>query len=191
MKKLLVIVALLSFTVSTFTKAQSVVAKREFNNTLKAYFEAKNALAKDNAVLASESVKGLIKNIDEFPVKTLSAEQQVLWKDEAAAIKKAALAISTEKALKAANLTIEDIDAVELNEAFASQSVAIKKELGLNPDILNVNGGAIALGHPLGCTGTKLTVQLLDEMRRRGNKYGMVSMCVGTGQGAASIFELL
>ena len=95
------------------------------------------------------------------------------------------------KALKQAGLTLNDIDLIELNEAFASQSVAIKKELGLNPDILNVNGGAIALGHPLGCTGTKLTVQLLDEMRRRGNKYGMVSMCVGTGQGAASIFELL
>lgn len=96
------------------------------------------------------------------------------------------------KALKQAGLTLKDIDLIELNEAFASQSVAIKKELGLNPDILNVNGGAIALGHPLGCTGTKLTVQLLDEMRQRGNmKYGMVSMCVGTGQGAASIFELL
>ena len=79
-----------------------------------------------------------------------------------------------------------------MNEAFASQSVALKKELNLNPDILNVNGGAIALGHPLGCTGTKLTVQLLDEMKKRGNmKYGMVTMCVGTGQGAASIFELL
>lgn len=95
------------------------------------------------------------------------------------------------KALKQAGLELKDIDLIELNEAFASQSVAIKKELGLNPDILNVNGGAIALGHPLGCTGTKLTVQLLDEMRRRGKKYGMVSMCVGTGQGAASIFELL
>ncbi|MBH1959468.1 MAG: acetyl-CoA C-acyltransferase [Flavobacteriia bacterium] len=95
------------------------------------------------------------------------------------------------KALKQAGLELKDIDLIELNEAFASQSVAIKKELNLNPDILNVNGGAIALGHPLGCTGTKLTVQLLDEMRRRGNKYGMVSMCVGTGQGAASIFELL
>ena len=95
------------------------------------------------------------------------------------------------KALKQAGLELKDIELVELNEAFASQSVAIKKELGLNPDILNVNGGAIALGHPLGCTGTKLTVQLLDEMRKRGNKYGMVSMCVGTGQGAASIFELL
>ncbi|WP_337085542.1 acetyl-CoA C-acyltransferase [Elizabethkingia anophelis] len=95
------------------------------------------------------------------------------------------------KALKQAGLSLNDIDLIELNEAFASQSVAIKKELGLNPDILNVNGGAIALGHPLGCTGTKLTVQLLDEMRKRGNKYGLVSMCVGTGQGAASVFELL
>ncbi|MDQ0594352.1 acetyl-CoA acyltransferase [Chryseobacterium ginsenosidimutans] len=95
------------------------------------------------------------------------------------------------KALKQAGLELKDIDLIELNEAFASQSVAIKKELNLNPDILNVNGGAIAMGHPLGCTGTKLTVQLLDEMRKRGNKYGMVSMCVGTGQGAASIFELL
>ena len=96
------------------------------------------------------------------------------------------------KALKQAGLELKDIDLIELNEAFASQSVALKKELELNPDILNVNGGAIALGHPLGCTGTKLTVQLLDEMKKRGNmKYGMVSMCVGTGQGAASIFELL
>ncbi|MCU7613629.1 acetyl-CoA C-acyltransferase [Chryseobacterium sp. GMJ5] len=95
------------------------------------------------------------------------------------------------KALKQAGLELKDIELIELNEAFASQSVAIKKELDLNTEILNVNGGAIALGHPLGCTGTKLTVQLLDEMRKRGNKYGMVSMCVGTGQGAASIFELL
>ncbi len=95
------------------------------------------------------------------------------------------------KALKQAGLELKDIELIELNEAFASQSVAIQKELDLNPEILNVNGGAIALGHPLGCTGTKLTVQLLDEMRRRGNKYGMVTMCVGTGQGAASIFELL
>ena len=95
------------------------------------------------------------------------------------------------KALKQAGLELKDIELIELNEAFASQSVAIKKELDINPEILNVNGGAIALGHPLGCTGTKLTVQLIDEMRKRGNKYGMVSMCVGTGQGAASIIELL
>ncbi|VDH04537.1 thiolase family protein [Bergeyella zoohelcum] len=95
------------------------------------------------------------------------------------------------KALKQAGLTLNDIELIELNEAFASQSVAIRKELDLNPEILNVNGGAIALGHPLGCTGTKLTVQLIDEMKRRGNKYGMVTMCVGTGQGAASIFEIM
>lgn len=95
------------------------------------------------------------------------------------------------KALKQAGMQLKDIELIELNEAFASQSVAIQKELDLNKEILNVNGGAIALGHPLGCTGTKLTVQLLDEMKKRGNKYGMVTMCVGTGQGAASIFELL
>ncbi len=95
------------------------------------------------------------------------------------------------KALKQAGMQLKDIELIEMNEAFASQSVAIQKELHLNKEILNVNGGAIALGHPLGCTGTKLTVQLLDEMKKRGNKYGMVTMCVGTGQGAASIFELL
>lgn len=95
------------------------------------------------------------------------------------------------KALKQAGLQLKDIDLIELNEAFASQSLAVIRELGLNPDIVNVNGGAIALGHPLGCTGAKLSVQLFDEMKRRGNKYGMVTMCVGTGQGAAGIFELL
>lgn len=95
------------------------------------------------------------------------------------------------KALEQAGLKQSDIDLIELNEAFASQSLAIVRGLELNPDIVNVNGGAIALGHPLGCTGTKLTVQLLDEMKQRKSKYGIVSMCVGTGQGAASVFELL
>lgn len=95
------------------------------------------------------------------------------------------------KALKQAGLELKDIDLVELNEAFASQSLAVIRELGLNPDIVNVNGGAIALGHPLGCTGAKLSVQLFDEMKRRGNKYGIVSMCVGTGQGSAGIYEVL
>ncbi|CAM3332672.1 acetyl-CoA C-acyltransferase [Empedobacter falsenii] len=95
------------------------------------------------------------------------------------------------KALEQAGLKQEDIQLIELNEAFASQSVAIMRELNLNPDIVNVNGGAIALGHPLGCSGTKLTVQLLHEMEARKAKYGMVTMCVGTGQGAASIFEYL
>ena len=95
------------------------------------------------------------------------------------------------KALKQAGLTINDIDLIELNEAFASQSLAVVRELGLNPEIVNVNGGAIALGHPLGCTGAKLSVQLFDEMKRRGSKYGIVSMCVGTGQGSAGIYEIL
>jgi len=97
------------------------------------------------------------------------------------------------KALKQAGLQQEDIELIELNEAFASQSLAVIRELGLNSDIVNVNGGAISLGHPLGCTGAKLSVQLFDEMRKREmkGKYGMVTMCVGTGQGAAGIFEFL
>lgn len=95
------------------------------------------------------------------------------------------------KALKQAGMKQEDIELIELNEAFASQSLAVIRTLGLNPDIINVYGGAIALGHPLGCTGAKLSVQLFDEMKKRDNKYGMVTMCVGTGQGAAGIFERL
>ena len=95
------------------------------------------------------------------------------------------------KALKQANLKLNNIDLIELNEAFASQSLAVIKILGINPLKINVNGGAIALGHPLGCTGTKLTVQIINEMKRRKKKYGMVTMCVGTGQGAAGIFELV
>lgn len=97
------------------------------------------------------------------------------------------------KALKQAGLKQEDIELIELNEAFASQSLAVIRELNLDADIINVNGGAIALGHPLGCTGAKLSVQLFDEMRKREmkGKYGMVTMCVGTGQGAAGIYEFL
>jgi acetyl-CoA acyltransferase len=95
------------------------------------------------------------------------------------------------KALKQAGLSLNDIGLIELNEAFASQSLAVIRTLELNPEIVNVNGGAIALGHPLGCTGAKLSVQLFDEMRRRGEKYGIVSMCVGTGQGSAGVFELV
>jgi acetyl-CoA acyltransferase len=95
------------------------------------------------------------------------------------------------RAIERAGLQLKDIELIELNEAFASQSVAIVKHLGINPDIVNVNGGAIALGHPLGCTGAKLSVQLFNEMRRRNQKYGIVSMCVGTGQGAAGVYELL
>lgn len=95
------------------------------------------------------------------------------------------------KSLKQAGLKMNDIQLIELNEAFASQSIAVINELKLDKDIVNVNGGAIALGHPLGCSGAKLSVQLFDEMKQRKLKYGMVTMCVGTGQGAAGIFEIL
>jgi len=95
------------------------------------------------------------------------------------------------KALKLAGLTLDQIDVVELNEAFAAQVIACLRELPIDPDRLNVNGGAIALGHPLGCTGAKLTTTLLHEMRRRNARYGLVSMCVGGGMGAAGIFERL
>lgn len=95
------------------------------------------------------------------------------------------------KALEAANLKLDDIDLIELNEAFASQSLAVIREAGLNPDIVNVNGGAIALGHPLGCTGAKLSTQILNELKRRNQKYGMVTACVGGGQGIAGIYEMM
>jgi acetyl-CoA acyltransferase len=94
-------------------------------------------------------------------------------------------------AVKMAGLQMNDIDLFELNEAFASQSLAVIKETGVNPDIVNVNGGAIALGHPLGCTGAKLSVQIMNELKRRNGKYGVVTMCIGTGQGAAGVIEMM
>lgn len=95
------------------------------------------------------------------------------------------------KVLERTGLTLDDIDIIELNEAFASQSLAVIRELELDPEKVNVNGGAIALGHPLGCTGAKLTVQIVNEMKRRNSRYGMVTMCIGGGMGAAGIFENL
>lgn len=99
--------------------------------------------------------------------------------------------VAIPKALKQADLKLDDIDAIELNEAFAAQALAVIQEAHLNPDIVNVNGGAVALGHPLGCTGAKLSTQLFNEMRRRNQKYGLVTACVGGGQGIAGIYELL
>lgn len=95
------------------------------------------------------------------------------------------------RALRAAGKKLSGMDLVELNEAFAAQSLAVMRELDMDPEKVNVNGGAIALGHPLGCTGAKLSVQLFGELKRRGGKYGLVTMCVGTGQGAAGVFERL
>lgn len=95
------------------------------------------------------------------------------------------------KALKLAGLSLSDIGVIELNEAFASQSIQVIRELGLNEEIVNINGGAIALGHPLGCTGSKLTLTAIHEMKRRGAQFGLVTMCIGGGMGAAGVFELL
>ena len=95
------------------------------------------------------------------------------------------------KAIKQAGLTYDDISLYELNEAFASQSIAVIRETGIDPEIVNVNGGALALGHPLGCTGAKLTVQMMHELKRRNKKYGIVTMCIGTGQGAAGVIEMV
>jgi len=99
--------------------------------------------------------------------------------------------VAIPKALKQAGISLNDVDLIELNEAFAVQALAVIKETGLNPDIVNVNGGAIALGHPLGCTGAKLSIQIINELRRRNQKYGMVTACVGGGQGIAGIIERL
>jgi acetyl-CoA acyltransferase len=99
--------------------------------------------------------------------------------------------VAVPKALKLAGLELSDIGLIELNEAFASQSIQVIRELGLDEEKVNVNGGAIALGHPLGCTGTKLTLTLLHEMKRRNEQFGIVTMCIGGGMGAAGVFELL
>ncbi|WP_289138223.1 acetyl-CoA C-acetyltransferase [uncultured Brevibacillus sp.] len=99
--------------------------------------------------------------------------------------------VAVPKALKLAGIGIEDVDLFELNEAFASQAIAVIRELGLDPEKVNVNGGAIAMGHPMGCTGAKLTISILNELKRRGGKYGVVTMCVGGGMGAAGVFEMI
>ena len=101
------------------------------------------------------------------------------------------MSVAIPKALRQAGLSLGDIDQIELNEAFAAQALAVIQEAGLDPEKVNPNGGAIALGHPLGCTGAKLSTQLFHEMRRQGHKYGMVTACVGGGQGIAGIYELL
>ena len=99
--------------------------------------------------------------------------------------------VAIPKALKQTGMKLNELDLIELNEAFASQAIAVIREAGLDNEIVNVNGGAIALGHPLGCTGAKLTIQLLNELKRRNKRYGMVTACIGSGQGVAAIFELL
>lgn len=98
---------------------------------------------------------------------------------------------ATQKALKRAGLEVKDLDLVELNEAFAAQGIPCMQELGLDESKVNVNGGAIAIGHPLGCSGTRISTTLLYELKRRGGKYGLATMCIGVGQGAAIIYEMV
>ena len=166
-------------------------------NKLRAVFAAGGSVTAGNSSQMSDGA-AFVMVMSEEMVKELNIEPIARMVNYAAAgVEPRIMGIgpvaAIPKVLKQAGLQQKDIDLIELNEAFASQSLAVMRELDLNQDIVNVNGGAIALGHPLGCTGTKLSVQLFDEMRKKEmkNKYGMVTMCVGTGQGAAGVFEFL
>jgi acetyl-CoA acyltransferase len=166
-------------------------------NKLRAVFAAGGSVTAGNSSQMSDGA-AFVMVMSEEMVKELNIEPIARMVNYAAAgVEPRIMGIgpvaAIPKVLKQAGLQQKDIDLIELNEAFASQSLAVMRELDLNQEIINVNGGAIALGHPLGCTGTKLSVQLFDEMRKKEmkNKYGMVTMCVGTGQGAAGVFEFL
>ncbi len=166
-------------------------------NKLRPVFAADGSVTAGNSSQMSDGA-AFVMVMSEAMVKELNLEPIARMVNYAAAgVEPRIMGIGPVKAipkvLKQAGLEQKDIALMELNEAFASQSLAVIRELDLNPDIINVNGGAIALGHPLGCTGAKLSVQLFDEMRKRDQKgkYGVVTMCVGTGQGAAGIFEFL
>jgi acetyl-CoA acyltransferase len=166
-------------------------------NKLRAVFAAGGSVTAGNSSQMSDGA-AFVMVMSEDMVKELNIEPIARMVNYAAAgVEPRIMGIgpvkAIPKALKQAGLKQDDLSLIELNEAFASQSLAVIRELGLNKDIINVNGGAIALGHPLGCTGAKLSVQLFDEMRKRNmlGKYGAVTMCVGTGQGACGIFEFL
>lgn len=164
-------------------------------STLKPVFDAKGCITAGNSSQTSDGAafvlvvsEKMLKQLNATPIARLVAYDVAAL---APRIMGVGPVYAIPKALKRAGLKQNDIQLIELNEAFASQSLAVIRTLDLNPEIINVNGGAIALGHPLGCSGAKLSVQLFNEMRRRKLKYGMVTMCVGTGQGAAGVFELL
>jgi acetyl-CoA acyltransferase len=161
---------------------------------LKPVFDAKGCVTAGNSSQTSDGA-AFVLVVSEEMMKKLNAEPIArLISYSVAGVPPRIMGIGPVEAipmaLKSAQMKLSDIELIELNEAFASQSLAVIKTLDLNPEITNVNGGAIALGHPLGCSGAKLSVQLFNEMKRRKNKYGMVSMCVGAGQGAAGIFEI-
>jgi acetyl-CoA acyltransferase len=162
---------------------------------LKPVFDARGSVTAGNSSQTSDGA-AFVLVVSEKMLKELNVEPIAQLKSyHVAALEPRIMGVgpifAVPGALKRAGLNLNDIDLFELNEAFASQSVAVVRELGVDPERVNVNGGAIALGHPLGCTGAKLSVQLFNEMRRRKAKHGIVTMCVGTGQGAAGVFELL
>jgi acetyl-CoA acyltransferase len=163
--------------------------------TLKPVFDAKGSVTAGNSSQTSDGA-AFVLVVSEKMLKQLNVKPIARLVDFAVAgVEPRVMGIgpveAIPKVLKHAGMKLDDIQLIELNEAFASQSLAIIRTLNLNQDIVNVNGGAIALGHPLGCSGAKLSVQLFGELTRRKQKYGMVTMCVGTGQGAAGIFEML
>jgi acetyl-CoA acyltransferase len=163
--------------------------------TLKPVFDAKGTVTAGNSSQTSDGAAFVIV-VSEKMLKQLNVKPIARLVDYAVAgVEPRVMGIgpveAIPKVLKHAGMKQNEIELIELNEAFASQSLAVIRTLNLNPELVNVNGGAIALGHPLGCSGAKLSVQLFNEMKKRKLKYGMVTMCVGTGQGAAGIFELL
>lgn len=160
---------------------------------LKPVFDTKGSVTAGNSSQTSDGA-AFVLVVSEKMLKQLNVQPRLRFVSYAVAgVEPRIMGIGPVKAIPAslekAGLKKKDIDLIELNEAFASQSLAVLRELELNPDTVNVNGGAIALGHPLGCTGAKLTVQIMNELEMQNKKYGMVTMCVGTGQGAAGIFE--
>ena len=162
---------------------------------LKPVFHAKGVVTAGNSSQTSDGAAAVVvmsrKRAEELGLKPLARFVSFAVGGVPPEIMGMGPVVAVPKALKLAGLKLEDIDLIELNEAFGCQALAVMRELGMDPERVNVNGGAIALGHPLGASGAKLTVQLLGEMRRRKSKYGMVTMCVGGGQGAATIFENL
>jgi acetyl-CoA acyltransferase len=160
---------------------------------LKPVFKAKGTVTAGNASQTSDGAAALVLMSRER-AKKMGVQPLATFRSFAAAgvppeIMGVGPAYAVPKALKLAGLTLDQIGLVELNEAFASQALYVIRHLGLNLDIVNVNGGAIAVGHPLGCTGAKLTTTLLYEMKRRNVRYGLVTMCIGGGMGAAGVFE--
>jgi acetyl-CoA acyltransferase len=161
--------------------------------SLKSVFKAKGTVTAGNSSQTSDGAAAVIlmsrEKAEALKLKPMATFRSFAVAGVPPEIMGVGPAYAVPKALKKAGLTIKDIGLVELNEAFASQALYVIKELGLNLDIVNVNGGAIAVGHPLGCTGAKLTTTLLYEMKRRKVRYGLVTMCIGGGMGAAGIFE--